>query len=257
MTFAGVDVGTQSVKLVILRDSNILFSSITVTEEEGVIASQHALEEGLRTLNLSLAELSYIVSTGVGRASVPFANRQRSQEICHATGGYFLMPSARTVLDIGAGGGRAMRLSEDGKLENFAQNSKCAAGTGAFLEAMTNILEMPLEEMAQRAAKAKRRAKISSYCAVFAESEVISNIHKGKRKGPIAAGIHWAVADRLVELLNKVGIKEDVVLTGGVAKNIGVVKALEEKLGLKMKVVQEPQIVGALGAALIAQNLGQ
>ena len=255
MTFVGVDVGAQSIKLVILRDGDILYSRVLFTEEEGAIASQRVMEQALERLNLSFDDLSHAVATGVGRGTVPFADMQRSEQLCHARGAYWLLPSARTVLDIGAEGSRAMKLNDQGRVVDFAINSKCAAGTGAFLEAMTKIMEMPVEEMGMLAARAKRKAKISSYCAVFAESEVISSIHRGVSKERIVAGIHESVVDRLIEILGKVGIREDVVVTGGVAKNIGIIKGLEGRVGLEMKVPSDPQLVGALGAALIAQDV--
>lgn len=190
----------------------------------------------------------------MGSSTVRFSNKLRSEELCHAQGAHWLFDSARTVLDIGAGGMRAMKLNAEGKVTDFAVNSKCAAGTGAFLEAMTKIVHIPIEEMGTIAVGAKKKAKVSSYCAVFAESEVISNIHRGMPKENIVAGIHEAVVDRVVELLHRVGIHEDVVVTGGVAKNVGVIDGLQNRIGLKMKVPRDPQIVGALGAALMAQG---
>lgn len=254
MIFAGVDVGAQSVKIVILGDGKVTYARVVATEEEGGTASERLMVEALNNLDLSREELSFVISTGIGSNTVTFANKQRSEQLCHAYGAYWLFDSARTVLDIGGGGMRAMKLNADGKVVDFAVNSKCAAGTGAFLEAMIKIIQMPIEEMGAMAAGAKRKAKISSYCAVFAESEVISNIHKGVPKEDIVGGIHEAVVDRSVEVLNRVGISQDVVITGGVAKNIGVIKGLESRIGMKVKVPPDPQIVGALGAALIAQR---
>jgi predicted CoA-substrate-specific enzyme activase len=254
MVFAGVDVGGQSVKIVILEDGKVTYARVVATEEGGGSASERIMVEALNKLDLSREELSYVISTGLGSSTVTFANKQRAEQLCHAFGAYWLFDSARTVLDIGAGGMRAMRLNADGKVVDFAVNSKCAAGTGAFLEAMTKIIHMPIEEMGAMAAGAKKKARVSSYCAVFAESEVISNIHKGVPKENIVAGIHEAVVDKSVELLNRVGINEDVVIIGGVAKNIGVIKGLESRIGLNVKVPRDPQIVGALGAALTAQR---
>ena len=155
MIFAGVDVGAQSVKVVILDDSQILFAKTTVTEEEGGVASNQAMEEALKHLNMSFKDLSYVVSTGVGRSTVGFANKQRSEQLCHARGGVWLFPSARTVLDAGAGGGRAMRLNEEGRVVDFATNTKCAAGTGAFLEAITRLLEIHLLRVVYEVVMAK------------------------------------------------------------------------------------------------------
>ncbi|MBN1614533.1 MAG: hypothetical protein JW950_08730, partial [Deltaproteobacteria bacterium] len=239
----------------ILRNGDILFSKVLATEEEGAIAAQRLLDEGLHSIGLSRDALSYVVSTGTGRASVPFADKQRSEQICHARGAHWRIPSVRTVLDVGAEGSRAMRINQEGKVESFAVNSKCASGTGVFLKAMTKIVELPLEEMGPMAAKAKDSAKISSFCAVFAESEVISSIHTGVPKEAIVAGIHDSVVSRLLELLRRVGIEGDLAVTGGVAYNAGIIKRLEPRTGLTIKVPEDPQAVGALGAAVIAQEI--
>jgi predicted CoA-substrate-specific enzyme activase len=256
MTFAGVDVGAETIKLVILNEGEILFSKVLATEEEGAVASQQLMEEALKETNLSLDELSYVISTGSGRATVPFANKKRSEQLCHARGAHWLIPSAQTILDVGAEGSRAMKLNDEGKVIDFAINSKCASGTGTLLRSMTKIVEMPIEEMGIMAANAKSAAKVSSFCAVFAESEVISSIHTGVPEESIVAGIHESVVSRLLEVLRRVGLVEDVVVTGGVANNIGIIKRLEPKIGLEIKVPQNPQTMGALGAALMAQEMG-
>lgn len=254
MAVAGIDVGSRSVKLVILDGGKVIYSSVRVTEEEGAVAARAMLEEALASLRLPAEDIEFTVATGVGRDTVGFASRQRSEQLCHARGAHWLFPSARTVLDVGAGGSRAMRLDDAGKVTDFSMNSKCAAGTGASLEAMTKIVDIPLEKMAEMAASAQGKARVSSFCAVFAESEVISNIHKGLPLDHIVAGIHDAVVERLVELLGRVHMVQEVVITGGVARNRGVVKGLEERLGIRLRVPPEPELTGALGAALIAQE---
>ena len=254
MAVAGVDVGSRSVKLVILNEGRVIYSGVLVTEEEGGVAARAMLDEALAVLKLRAEDIEFTVATGIGRDTVAFASRQRSEQLCHARGAYWLFPLARTVLDVGAGGSRAMRLDGAGKVSDFSMNTKCASGTGAFLEDMTKIVDMPLEVMAEMAANAQGKARVSSFCAVFAESEVISNIHKGLPLDYIVAGIHEAVVDRLVELLGRVHMAEEVVVTGGVARNRGVLKSLESRLGLKLRVPQEPELTGALGAALIAQD---
>lgn len=252
MPYAGIDVGAQSIKTVILEGEKILAYSILITEEEGSLASTQALEEALDKASLHRADVKFIVSTGVGKAEVSAADKQRSEQICHGRGARFLFPSARTVLDVGAEGCKAVKLSERGDIVDFANNSKCAAGTGAFLEAMARILEVSLEEMGELAVKAENKVKISNFCAVFAESEVISQIHKGYPRDQILAGIHYSMADRISDLMGRVGVVDDVVMTGGGAKNIGLVKALEGIINKKIFIPPEPIIVGALGAALIA-----
>lgn len=255
MPYAGIDVGAQSIKAVILEGNKILSHAILITEEDGSVASTQALEEALDRAALKMADLKFIVSTGVGRSEVPAAGKQRSEQMCHGRGARFLFPSARTVLDVGAEGCKAVKLSERGDIVDFANNSKCAAGTGAFLEAMARILEVSLEEMGELAVKAKDKVKISNFCAVFAESEVISQVHKGYPRDQILAGIHYSMADRISDLMGRVGLIDDVVMTGGGAKNIGLVKALEEIIKKKILIPPEPIIVGALGAALIAASV--
>jgi len=257
MLFAGIDVGAQSVKVAVLSDNKLVFSSTTVTDEEGGVAARQALEKALVALGLPHKSLAVVVSTGIGKDGVAFATGKRTEEICHSRGAHWLFPSARTVLDVGASGYRAMRIDGGGKLIDFAVNSKCAAGTGSFLDAVTRVLDTPLEEIGIMAVSARKRASVSSYCAVFAESEIISNIHRGASKESILAGVCYSVAERLVEVLHRVKVAKDVVITGGVARNIGVVRALEEIIGLEAKVPQEPQIVGALGAALIAKEMSK
>jgi predicted CoA-substrate-specific enzyme activase len=254
MLFAGIDVGAQSVKAAVLSDNKLVFSSTALTDEEGGIAARQALDKALAALGLPLSSLTAVVSTGIGKDAVAFATGKRTEEICHSRGAYWLFPSARTVLDVGAGGYRAMRIDSRGKLIDFAVNSKCAAGTGSFLDAVTHVLDTSLEDIGTMAVSAEKRASVSSYCAVFAESEIISNIHRGVSKESILAGVCYSVAERLVEVLHRVKVTKDIVITGGVAQNIGVVRALEEIIGLEAKVPEEAQIVGALGAALIAQE---
>jgi predicted CoA-substrate-specific enzyme activase len=256
MAFIGIDVGAQTIKIVVLKEEN-LFSKIIVGKGEEVFFDKVILEEFLKGSGLSLEEVFSILATGVGKSTISIADKKRSEEICHARGAYWIFPSVRTVLDIGAEGSRAMKLDEGGRVVDFTVNSKCAAGTGTFLEAMAKIMELSVEEMGQLAVEATGKARISSYCAVFAESEVISNIHRGIPKEHIISGIHESIVDRLVELLNTIKIKEDLALCGGVAKNIGVIKALEKRIGLKVCVPEKPEITGALGAALIAQDLYQ
>lgn len=256
MAFIGIDVGAQSIKVVVLKEGNF-FSKVIFGKGEEVFLDELMLEEFLKESGLSLNEVFLIVATGIGKSIAFMADKKRAEQICHARGAYWIFPSLRTVLDIGAEGSRAMKLDEGGRVADFTVNSKCAAGTGTFLEAMAKIMELSVEEMCQLAVDATGKARISSYCAVFAESEVISNIHKGISKEHIISGIHESIVDRLVELLNMVKIKEDLAVCGGVAKNIGVIKALEKRINLKVWVPEKPEIVGALGAALIAQDLYQ
>jgi predicted CoA-substrate-specific enzyme activase len=256
MAAAGIDVGSQSTKVVILEGNRILAAVTLKTGESGESEARQALDEALRQARLKLEDLKGVVSTGAGRMSVPFAPKQRSTVSCLARGACFLYPQARTVLDAGAESSTAIRLSADGTVEDAAGNDKCAAGTGVFLDTVSRMLRIPLAELGAESLKATNAETITSTCAVFAESEVVSLVH-GDPPVPIAnilAGIHEWMAARLFGLAQRVGMQPDVVMSGGVSKNIGIIRAMEVKLGKPVLVPEEPQIVGALGAALVAQG---
>ena len=255
MVVAGIDVGSLSTKAVILNENGILSSSTLTTGDEGAVMAQKALDEALKRAGVSFDDLEEMIITGYGRRSVPFVKKSKSEMLCHARGAHWSFPSARTVIDIGAESSKVMRLNENGGVEDFSGNDKCAAGTGIFLDTMAKAMEVPVEEVGELSLKYKEKARISSMCAVFAESEVVSHIHRGTSRNDILAGIHESIADRIFGMSNRVGVNDDVVLTGGVAKNIGMVKALEEKLEKKIYVPDDPVITGALGAALIALDL--
>ncbi len=201
----------------------------------------------------SIADLDYIVGTGYGRLKVPFANENISEITCHARGAQWLLPTVRTVVDIGGQDCKVMSLGDKGKVLEFVMNDRCAAGTGRFFEAMARALDCSLQGLSELALQGKNPATISSQCSVFAESEVVTLVNEGKELSDIVAGLHASIASRLNSMVRKVGLVEDVVLTGGCAKNDGLAKALEEKLGMSVKKLPiDPQIVGAIGAALIA-----
>jgi len=258
MAVAGIDVGSQSTKVVILEGDRILAAVTLKTGESGESDARQAMEEALRQVRLKLEDMKSVVSTGIGRMSVPFARKQRSIVGCLARGAYFLYPRARTVLDAGADGSTAIRLSADGTVEDSAINERCAASGGVFLDAMSRMLRIPLAELGAESLKATNAETISSTCTVFAESEVVSLVHRDPPV-PIAnilAGIHESVANRLFGLAQRVGMQPEVVMCGGVSKNIAIIRAMEAKLGKPVLVPQDPQIVGALGAALFAQREG-
>jgi len=254
MLVAGIDVGARNVSAMILKDGDMLSCYVLTSGEEGATVSRRAVQEALKKTDFDFADLQYIVATGCGRNSVPFAHRQSTEVVSQARGAFHLYPSARTVINLGAESSRAIRLGENGRVEAFTKNDKCAAGSGLFLETMSTLLEVPIEQMGELSLKADGFEEVSSICAVFAESEVISHIHRGVPKGHILAGLHRAVAGRILEMLGTTGIKGDVVVTGGVARNAAIIKELEKKTRLSTIVPPEPQIVGALGAALIAQD---
>lgn len=255
MVFGGIDIGAKSIKVVLLNTRKPYFSKVLISEDEEDIPYEFFFKEMAQEAGVSFGEITGITATGVGKGSTPSTWKKKSDPICHARGACYLIPSARGVLDIGAEGSRVTKLEESGRIVDFAVNSKCAAGTGIFLETMAKIMDLSLLEIGMIAAQAEAKAKISSFCAVFAESEVISNIHRGVPKEHIISGLHESVVDRLIELLNVIKIKENLVISGGGAKNGGLIKALENRLGLKVRIPDCPETVGALGAALIAQDL--
>ena len=197
-------------------------------------------------------DISYIMATGYGRNSLEEADSQMSELSCHAKGAYFLFPNVRTIIDIGGQDSKALKIDENGMLENFVMNDKCAAGTGRFLDVIANVLEVDIEDLEKLDEQSTQDVPISSTCTVFAESEVISQLSRGTKIQDIVKGIHTAIASRVGALAKRVGMKDDVVMTGGVALNKGMVRALEKNTGFKLHTSEYCQLNGALGAALFA-----
>ncbi len=254
MLAAGIDVGAVSAKAVILSNGGIAAYSIVVTGEEASIAARLALDEALRLAGITQDDLGQIIATGIGKASVDVASKTKSEVVCLGKGAAWLTPEVRTVIDIGAESSKVLRLNEKGGVEDFASNDKCASGTGIFLQAAAKILEVKLADLGELSLAARSKAPVSGMCAVFAESEIVSHIHSEVPKGDIIAGVHKAIADRVSSVVNRVGPREVVLMCGGVARNLGMVRALEERLGFTLAVPENPEIVAALGAALIAKE---
>ena len=249
----GVDIGSLTAKTVVV-DSDCHIASYKViqgkiVDEAAAIAS---MQQALKDVHLTRADIGFLVTTGYGRNMVSFGDKNITEISCHARGAQFLFPGVKTVIDIGGQDSKVITLNGEGSVVNFAMNDKCAAGTGRFLEVMADALEMPLEEMGTLSLRAQNPALISSICTVFAESEVISLTAQGRSKLDIIAGIHEAIARRMHSLVNQVRMTPPVVMSGGVAKNAGVVRVLERLLETEIILPLEPQIVGALGAALFA-----
>jgi len=258
MIVAGCDVGSLTGKAVILMDGEIFSSSIVPTTPKPERTAKNAMDKALENGNLSLDEIGYIVGTGYGRVKIPFANSELSELSCHGKGAHSFVPSIRTIIDVGGQDCKVIKVSKAGKILDFAMNDKCAAGTGRFLEVMAKTLELKLEELGPISLKSKNQAKISAQCSVFAETEVVSLMADGIEVADIVAGIHDAIASRIMSLVYRVGLEEDLTITGGVAKNIGVVTFLEKKLGIQAKKLPvDPQLMGALGAALTAKEKAQ
>ncbi len=255
MNVAGMDIGSMTTETVILRDKEILAFRIIPTGANSRKAAERCLSLALDEAGLSPEELAAIVTTGYGRASFSGAAKTITEITCHARGAFSVNPRTRTVIDIGGQDSKVIRLDSRGRNVDFQMNDKCAAGTGRFLEVMAHALEIGVEDLGGLSLSAPRTIKISSMCTVFAESEVVSLIAADQPREVIIRGLHDSIADRILGLVNRVGIEEEVTLTGGVAKNQGVARALEERLGIKLFIPPEPQITGALGAALLAIDL--
>jgi predicted CoA-substrate-specific enzyme activase len=252
MLAVGIDVGSLSAEAVVIEDGKMAAYSILPTGADSRQAAKKAFTRALERAGRSPDEVTFTVATGYGRVSVPFADLQVTEITCHARGAFHLNPDTRTVIDIGGQDSKVIRLDGGGTVIDFVMNDKCAAGTGRFLEVMARALETEVEALSDLAAGASKAASISSLCTVFAESEVVSLIGQGVLRKEIARGLLESVAERTAVLVSRVGLEPEVIMTGGVAKNAGVVRALSARLGVPIRVPQEPQIVGALGAALIA-----
>ncbi|MFH1646329.1 MAG: acyl-CoA dehydratase activase [Chloroflexota bacterium] len=255
MITAGVDIGSLTAKAVILQDGDILGYAVMPAGADVGAVAKRALSAALDKAGATRADLAAIVSTGYGRAKVPLAGKTVTEITCDARGTHHLFPEARMVIDIGGQDSKVISLDSEGRVVDFAMNDKCAAGTGRFLEVMAQALEIELSQLGPVSLKHKKSVVISSMCTVFAESEVVSLIAEGYAREDILNGLHQAVASRIAAMARGLRVPNEVMLGGGVAKNTGVVKALEQNLKVKVKVPPEPQIVAALGAAISAQEM--
>ena len=253
MIAAGIDVGSLSTETVILNENrDILSYRIIFTGANSRNACNTSFEEALDLAKVSREDIAYVLSTGYGRERVDFADDQVTEITCHSRGLNFLHPQTRRIIDIGGQDSKAIAINGQGKVMNFVMNDKCAAGTGRFLEVMARALEIELEDMGKISLESEEGVSISSMCTVFAESEVVSLIADGKQVKDIVHGISLSISGRVLGMLDRIGGKGEIAMSGGVAKNIGVVRAIEDKLGVSIYIPKEPQIIGALGAALIA-----
>ncbi len=250
----GIDVGSTASKCVIMKDGKEIISKSLIDVGAGTSGPKRAIEAVLSTCYLSLEDMNYILGTGYGRNSLKDIDGELSELSCHAKAAYFLFPSVKTVIDIGGQDAKVLKINEKGMLTNFAMNDKCAAGTGRFLDVMSRIIEVDINDLGDLSEQSEKTVNISSTCTVFAESEVISQLAKNENICDIINGIHRSVAGRVAGLAKRVGIEDDVIMTGGVARNKGVVKALEDEIGKKIHVSELTQYAGAIGAALYAYD---
>ena len=254
--FAGIDSGSTSTDVVILnREKEIVAEIILPTGAGAAAGAERALEEALKSAGLNREDIDAMVTTGYGRTAIEAGDKSITEFTCHARGAHFLDSSVRTVVDIGGQDSKVIRLDETGAVVNFVMNDKCAAGTGRFLEMMARTMEMNLDELSQRGLQYGEDITISSMCTVFAESEVVSLIAQNKNTDDIVHGLNKAVAAKTAALAKRVGGEEKYMMTGGVSKNRGLVKALEEKLETKLVISDRAQLCGALGAALFAADM--
>ena len=260
MKAIGIDIGSLTTKAVVLGDSGILSYCITESGDEAEQSAQSAVRESLDKAGLSPDNGQFVVATGAGGKSITFSQQHKAINTCLARGIHYFYPSVRTVIDMGAESSSVLKLNERGRLSSWESQDKCASGTGIFLQQMSKLMKMSLEEMSDLSFKAESRADISNTCAVFAESEVISHVHRvpPTPAADIAAGIYSSMVSRIMAMCKRVGIEKDVAVVGGVAMNKGFIHTLEQELGMKVLVPESPQIVGALGAAIIAgENLAK
>lgn len=257
MLTAGIDIGSISTKAAVLADGKLLGSRVIFTGYNSEAAGKRVFEELLGELGMEAPAVRRIVSTGYGRNSVKFVDKAVTEIICHGTGAHFLNPLIRTVIDIGGQDSKAIVLDENGKVKNFAMNDKCAAGTGRGMEVFADLLQVPITQIGELSLQVEKEPPpVSSTCVVFAKSEASSLLREGWPKEKVIAAYCSAMAHRVVTLLERIGVEEDFAITGGIAKNVGVVGRIEKELGITaLKPKIDTQIAGAVGAALFGDAL--
>lgn len=255
----GLDSGSTSTNAVVMNEAREIVASVVIkTGAKAGASAERAYREVLERAGITPDQIACTIATGYGRVSIPFADENVTEISCHGRGAHYFNPDVRTILDIGGQDSKAIHVNATGEVTDFAMNDKCAAGTGRFLEMIARSLEISLDELGPAALKSKKRLEIASMCSVFAESEVISLIANNEEKPDIAAGVCRAVAGKAYSLMRRVGLEGAYMMTGGVAQNPGVVRAVEELIGEKLFICEDPEIVGATGAALLAlEKLGK
>jgi predicted CoA-substrate-specific enzyme activase len=250
---AGVDVGSTQTKAVVIDEAKrIIGRALIDTGANVTLAAEQAFAQALKCAKVEEEEVEYVVGTGYGRYRVTFGNTQVTEISCHGRGAVHMFPATRSVLDMGGQDTKAIKIGPSGDIVDFCMNDKCAAGTGRFQGAASRALDIPLDQLGPTALRAERPVRISTTCTVFAESEVLAWLGKGKKIEDILQGVHQSIAARSIGLLRRVGIEEQITFTGGVARNIGMIAALEKGLRVKLNVSDDSHFMGALGAALFA-----
>lgn len=254
MITVGMDLGTQRVKVVVLKDDAVVARAQTFAGFDPTKAAEQAVEEALREAKLQISDINHFTATGTAMDMAPYDKTTMSMMGADAKAGIYLVPTARTIIDVGAEEARAVRCDERGLMVEFVVNERCAAGAGTFIEAMARALEVKLEDMGPLALKAERASPINASCVIFGESDVVSLIHRQESKPEIARAVFDAMADRISSMVHRLGVNPDVVLIGGVARDPGFVASLQRKLGINVIIPDNPDFVGALGAALTSMN---
>jgi len=255
MIVAGCDIGSLTAKAVIMKDNTIIGYSVIKGKAKPEDSANDVMSNLLEKTHLTMDQISYVVGTGYGRNKIPFVNTTISEITCHGKGAQWIMPTVRTVIDIGGQDCKVVKLDNKGNIVKFSTNDKCATGTGRFLEVMSNVLGVSLDELGIISEQATDPINLASTCTVWAQAEVIRYLNMKKPIPDIAAAINYAMANRVAILANQVTVEKDVCMSGGVAKNKGVVAELERLLGVKIKRLKyDPQIVGAIGAAILARE---
>ncbi|UCE06816.1 MAG: 2-hydroxyglutaryl-CoA dehydratase [bacterium] len=253
MLTCGVDIGARTIDIVLFDGAQVLESCVVDTGAFPKENAMNTFERILHTVGAGSSDVDRTIATGYGRNYFEQADRVATEILCHARGVTYVFPSVRTIIDIGGQDSKMIEVGEGGKVLNFAMNDRCAAGTGKFIEIVANTLNIRLEETGKAVQGVAEICEISSMCAVFAESEIIGLLHKGVSPEVILRGVFRSVARRTLGMTGKVGLRNDIIFTGGVARNEGVLQALKQETGNdNIKVPPEPQITGALGAAIIA-----
>jgi len=254
MITVGMDLGTQKIKVVILKDNTVISRGQAFSGFDPTKVAEQTVNEALAQANLKILDVACFVATGSNMEVAPYATSTVSMMGADAKAGVFLFPKARTIIDIGAEEARAVKCDEKGVMVDFVVNERCAAGAGAFIESMARALEVKLDEMGPLSLKADRASPINASCVIFGESDVVSLIHRQESKPEIARAVFDAMADRISSMVHRLGVNPDVILLGGVAKDVGFIASLNRKLGLSVLVPEYPDFSGALGAALVAAN---
>ena len=256
MFAAGCDVGSLTSKAVIMKDGKIIESVIIKSKARPWESADEVMGLVLSRAGLTMKDIKSCVGTGYGRDKISFIDEAISEIACHGKGARWLVPSVKTVIDIGGQDCKALRLDDKGNMMKFITNDKCASGTGRFLEVMAKVLNLNLDEMGEMSVRSKQPITFASACTVWAQADVIQHLNDKVPIEDIAAGVNNAMSSRMATLANNIGLEKDVCMTGGVAKNDGVVNALEKNLGIRIKRIrrEDPQIVGAIGAALFAME---